>query len=455
MNDSTQRAIVGSEEQASLYVLNLLDAHDQQLFEAQLRRDADLRGVVRGLQAVLETEVFDDPAPPAPARIWGKILERTRMDGAQVLAFPKPMFRRVQHLSALAASLTLGAILHSWWLTVRHPSMTVAGLDSQSGRGGSVASASGAPGVGGNQEVSLMASTASKSGLGSGNVSEGSSSSIAAVGIGHGAGLDAPPTDSEHPLEAVNAALQGKVRALNAQLAELTQSLNQATVIPSGVSRIHVFSLGQQEPPTGIPSNLMDGSARTNSLTEALARMAGERMAVALNTAPSSALTMDGATRFGSPNVASTSGQGGVDSVGKVALVPAQPVPVEVSTSGLPNLMTSLASDPILASRSLARSASAGLTPIVFSAPDTGLYAVAVPSAPPTGQYQLWSRASDGTVSSLGVLTPSSSPVSVVTFERSSAEGLFMSLEPIGGSFQPSGPLVGAQNPVLPGLGRP
>jgi hypothetical protein len=137
---------------------------------------------------------------------------------------------------------------------------------------------------------------------------------------------------------------------LNAQLAELTQSLNQATVIPSGVSRIHVFSLGQQEPPTGIPSNLMDGSARTNSLTEALARMAGERMAIALNTAPSSALTMDGATRFGSPNVASTSGQGGVDSVGKVALVPAQPVPVEVSTSGLPNLTTSLASEPILAS---------------------------------------------------------------------------------------------------------
>jgi len=454
MNDSTQRAIVGSEEQASLYVLNLLDAHDQQLFEAQLRRDADLRGVVRGLQAVLEAEVFDDPAPPAPARIWGKILERTRMDGAQVLAFPKPMFRRVQQLSALAASLTLGAILHSWWLTVRNPSMTVAGLDSQSGRGGSVSSASGAPGVGGNQEGSMIASTASKGGLASSNISE-SSSGIATVGIGRDVGLDEIPTDSEHPLEAVNAALQGKVRALNAQLAELTQSLNQATVIPSGVSRIHVFSLGQQEPPTGIPSNLMDGSARTNSLTEALARMAGERMAIALNTAPSSALTMDGATRFGSPNVASTSGQGGVDSVGKVALVPAQPVPVEVSTSGLPNLTTSLASEPILASRSLARSASAGLTPIVFSAPDTGLYAVAVPSAPPTGQYQLWSRASDGTVSSLGVLTPSSSPVSVVTFERSSAEGLFMSLEPIGGSFQPSGPLVGAQNPVLPGLGRP
>ena len=128
MNDSTQRVIVGSEEQASLYVLKLLDIHDQQLFEARLRRDADLRGVVRGLQAGLEAEVFADPAPPAPARIWGKILERTRMDGAQVLVFPKPLFRRVQQLSALAASLTLGAILHSWWLTVRNPAMTFARL---------------------------------------------------------------------------------------------------------------------------------------------------------------------------------------------------------------------------------------------------------------------------------------------------------------------------------------
>ena len=300
----------------------------------------------------------------------------------------------------------------------------------------------------------MIASTASKGGLGSSNVSE-SGSSIETVGTGRDVGLDETPIDTEHPLEAVNAALQGKVRALNAQLAELTQSLNQATVIPSGVSRIHVFSLGQQEPPTGMPSQLTEGAGRTNSLAESLARMAGERMAIALNTTASSALTMDGVARFGSPGVASTSGQGAADSVGKVALVPAQPAPVEVSTSGLPNLTTSLVSDPILASRASARSASAGITPIVFSAPDTGLYAVAVPSAPPTGQYQLWSRASDGTVSSLGVLTPSLSPVSVVTFERSSAEGLFMSLEPIGGSFQPSGPLVGAQNPVLPGLGRP
>ncbi|MFM7803641.1 MAG: anti-sigma factor domain-containing protein, partial [Verrucomicrobiota bacterium] len=89
-----------------------------------------------------------------------------------------------------------------------------------------------------------------------------------------------------------------------------------------------------------------------------------------------------------------------------------------------------------------------------------GIHAVAVTTAPPGGQYQLWNRGADGTVSSLGVLTPSGSPVSVVTFERGSVDGLFMSLEPVGGSFQPTGPVVGSPqtpgiNPVLPGLGKP
>ena len=117
--------MVASEEQASLYVLNLLDADDRQRFEAQLRRDTDLRGMVQRFQAGLETEVFDETAPPAPARIWAKILERTRMDGAEVLLFPRPFYRWVQRLSAAAACLALGAILHSWWLTTRDPATGV------------------------------------------------------------------------------------------------------------------------------------------------------------------------------------------------------------------------------------------------------------------------------------------------------------------------------------------
>lgn len=449
MNDFTHRAMVASEEQASLYVLNLLDANDRQRFETQLRRDASLRGMVQRFQAGLEAEVFAETAPPAPARIWAKILDRTRMDGAQVLVFPRPLHRWAQRLSAAAACLAVGALLHSWWLTTRDPAMSVAG---HPGPRSSTRSGSAAPAADVHQEtVSMPVATVPNADRPSTNGS----------GIGSNAGPNAWPntgaihSDSEHPLEAANAILQGKIRTLNAQLADLTQSLNQAMVIPSGVSRLHVFALGQQEPPTGIPSNLLDGLGRTNSLAESLARLAGERMALVLSSSAGSGLASDSVGRSGSSNLAGTPGSSEVEPVGKVALVPAQPAPAETMTSGLPNLTASAVADPTSASRSMARSNSAGVSPIVFSAPDAGLYAVAVPTAPATGQYQLWSRAVDGTLSSLGVLTPSSSPVSVVTFERGSADGLFMSLEPVGGSLQPSGPLVGAQNPVLPGIARP
>ena len=441
MNDSTHRAMVASEEQASLYVLNLLDTDDRRLFEAQLRCDTNLRGIVQRLQAGLETEVFAETAPPASPRIWAKILERTRMDGAQVLMFPRSFSRWAQRLSAAAACLVLGATLHSWWLTTRYPVLGVAG---HPGLRFSTRSVSVAPAVDVHQEtVSMAVATIPKADRPSTNGSV----------LGGNAGV--MNSYSEHPLEAANAVLQGKIRALNSQLADLTQSLNQAMIIPSGVSRLYVFSLGQQEPPTGIPSNLVDAPGPTNSLAESLARMAGERMALALNSSAGSGLASVGASRSVSSIVAGNPVSSEVEPVGKVALVPAQPVPVETATLGLPNLTASTVADPISASRSAARSNSAGISPIVFSAPDSGLYAVAVPTAPPTGQFQLWIRAVDGTISSLGVLTPSLSPVSVVTFEHGSADGMFMSLEPVGGSFQPSGPMVGAQNPVLPGLSRP
>lgn len=433
--------MVASEEQASLYVLNLLDADDRQRFEAQLRRDTDLRGMVQRFQAGLETEVFDETPPPAPVRIWAKILERTRMNGAQVLVFPRPLYRWVPRLSAVAACLAVGALLHSWWLTTGPSSIGLLGhLGSQS----STRSVSAPPALDAHQEtVSGLVATVPKA------------ARTATNNLGIGSNAEAANSESEHPLVVENAVLQGKIRALNAQLADLTHSLNQAMVIPSGVSRLYVFSLGQQEPPTGIPHNLSDGFGRTNSLAESLARMAGERMALALNNSVGSELASDDVSRSGSSNPTVTPAPSEVEPVGKVALVPAQPAPVESATSGLPNLTASAVADPISASRSVARANTAGISPIVFSAPDSGLYAVAVPTAPPTGQYQLWTRAVDGTVSSLGVLTPSSSPVSVVTFERGSADGMFMSLEPVGGSFQPSGPVVGAQSPVLPGLGRP
>lgn len=160
MNDSTHRAMAASEEQASQFVLNLLDADDRQHFEAQLRRDADLRSLVQRSQAGLEFEVFAETPLPAPARIWAKILERTRMNGAEVLVLPRPLYRWVPRLSAFAACLAVGALRHSWWLTTGPSSIGLLGhLGSQS----STRSVSVPPALDAHQEtVSGLVATVSK-----------------------------------------------------------------------------------------------------------------------------------------------------------------------------------------------------------------------------------------------------------------------------------------------------
>jgi hypothetical protein len=127
--------------------------------------------------------------------------------------------------------------------------------------------------------------------------------------------------------------------------------------------------------------------------------------------------------------------------VGIVSVVPAAPEPGDVTVS-----MTTAGTGNGPAGSTPELSA---ISPIVFSLPETGLNALAVPTAR-TGQYQLWNRATDGTVTSLGVVPNSTSPVSVVTFEHSSPSGLFMSLEPVGGSLLPTGPILGGGSAANP-----
>lgn len=467
MTDPNPRGHTDPEERASLYVLDLLDASDRQAFEHQLRRDAELRGLVHGFQSALEAEVFGEPAPSAPARVWGKILERTRMDGAQVLLFPEPLRRWIPRLAAMAACFALGALLQPLWTAGGRTEVARnAGGSSPSGVSGTVHPAEQLPGLataGSGIEPSPIAPGGMLS-------SKGSVTSVIAT-------ADASvPVDRDEALALENAALQGRIRGLNAQVTELSQQVQQLTLIPSGVSRLHVFPLGQPGVTTTLPPGGIDGLGRTNSLAESLARLAGERMAAALASGSPTGSPPEvaaAAARQAGPSTPTTAPSAGVESVGKVALVPAQPLPPEsvVASAGsqtppqIPGL-ASVAFTDSTQNRGLMAGAmpgatppgnpAANLAPIVFSAPDSGVHAVAVPTAPPGGQYQLWNRGADGTVSSLGVLTPSGSPVSVVTFERSTVDGLFMSLEPVGGSLQPTGPIVGgAQNPVLPGLGRP
>ena len=465
-----------SEEQASLYVLGLMSEPDRRDFERQLRGDAELRGTLRGLESALESEVFGEPAPVAPARVWGKILERTRMDGAQVLLFPQPILRWAPRLAAMAAFLILGAVLHSWW--------SIDGMARIARVGGGrevpgLATGTGALGVPSGTSVDGAGEAPGpESALASGSAASrtGALSSVAttpAAGADRDEGLRALQA-----LETENAELQGRIRGLNARIAELGQRIQQVTLIPSGVTRLHVFSLGQPGLAASLPTGSFDGLTRapggtdgpSTSLAQSLARLAGERMALALNTGSSGASTQEGIDRMAALGASGPGGAPGVEAVGKVALLPAQPAPSDFANAAAAPGIASIAGAPFVSGLDPSTSPTspvsripgsvnpgAGtISPIVFSAPDSGVHAVAVPTAPAGGQYQLWSRAADGSVSSLGVLGATTSPVSVVTFERGSAEGLFMSLEPVGGSMQPTGPVVGSgQNPLLPGLGRP
>lgn len=436
-----------SEEQASLYVLDLLEARERSSFERRLRRDADLRRRVHGLQSTLEAEVFTDPAPPAPSRIWGKILERTRTDGFRLLPFPGTVRHPLRQLVAVAACLALGAFLHVLWSRgfgsgLHGPLMgrDSGGQGARLVRGWGTGSSAVGPAEGSAAEGPLVQRPEAALDGATGPQSSGNTGA-----------------EVVERLEARNAALQGRVRGLSAQVAELGQQVQQLSLIPSGVSRIHVFPLGLPAVSPTTPLASVDGLVRTNSLAESLARLAGERMAASLY--PPSAAGPGPASQAGAGVTAAT------EAVGKVALVPAQPVapePANPSTAGPSTASLPGAAMLIAADSSAARQAPGGANPapatapIVFSAPDLGVHALAVPTAPAGGQYQLWSRGADGTVASLGVLTHSASPVSVLTFERGSVDGLFMSLEPVGGSLQPTGPVVGSgQNPVLPGLARP
>lgn len=444
-----------SEEQASLYVLDLLEARERRFFERRLHRDADLRRRVHGLQAALEAEVFTDPAPSAPSRIWGKILERTRSDGFRWLAFPVTFRHPVPQLAAMAACLVLGAFLHVLWSRGVGPFVHGPGLaHDRVGQGVRLARGSGAG-------TSAVGGTEGSTSVGP-LVQRPEVSADEAPGPGS---MGAVGTEAVQRLEARNAALQGRVRGLSAQVAELGQQVQQLSLIPSGVSRIHVFPLGLPALPPTTPLPSVDGPARTNSLAESLARLAGERMAAALYPPSNGGPGQDPTTRSSSASQTGAGVPAGTEAVGKVALVPAQPVspePANPSTAGPSTASLPGAAMLITADSSAARQVPGGanpasaMAPIVFSAPDLGVHALAVPTAPAGGQYQLWSRAADGTVASLGVVTHSASPVSVLTFERGSVDGLFMSLEPVGGSLQPTGPVVGSgQNPVLPGLARP
>jgi anti-sigma-K factor RskA len=402
-----------TEERAGLYALDLLPADERRQFEAQLGREAGLRELLRELQANLDAEVFQEPAPAAPLSVWGRISAQTRSDDAPVLKFPAAAQLWSQRFLAAAACLILGAGIHSWWGHQPASPVPVAGTPAFP-----------------------IAEPATRPPL---NVLPKPAPAARVTTPEAVASVSGPVPEAATPVrEPEKVLLERRVRALTAQVATLSQVLTQQMTVPGGVTRLHVFHLGHPGFTNAFASAGQDGKGV--NLAETLARLAAERLAATqLPPALTSATDSTAATGIAAGTDPQTPPS---ETVGIVSVVPAAPEPGDTTVS----LTTAGAS---VGGVSPAGPELSAISPIVFSLPETGLNALAVPTAR-TGQYQLWNRATDGTVTSLGVVPNSTSPVSVVTFEHSSPSGLFMSLEPVGGSLLPTGPILGGGSAANP-----
>lgn len=401
-----------TEEQASLYALDLLPPDERRQFESQLSRDAGLRELVRDVQASLDAEVFQEPAPAAPLSVWGRISAQTRSDDAPVLKFPAAAQRWGQRLLAAAACLALGAGLHSWWNPRPTSRVTVTPVP---------AIPAAEPGARPAGDLVPKPTPAAR---------------VPAAETVVSAPRPAPDLapaarDPEKVL------LERRVRALTAQVATLSQVLTQQMTVPGGVTRLHVFHLGHPGFTNAFAGTSQDGKGV--NLAETLARLAAERLAA--TQLPPTVTSATDPTAAGSAVNETDPQAPPPETVGVVSVVPAAPEPGEATIS--------LATAGNGAGPAVANPELSAISPIVFSLPETGLNALAIPTAR-SGQYQLWNRAADGTVTSLGVVPNSTSPISVVTFEHTAPAGVFMSLEPVGGSPQPTGPILGGGSAVNP-----
>lgn len=392
-----------TEEQASLYVLGLLTGSDLAAFEVRLAQEAALRDLVRELQRGLEQEVFAEPAPVPPLSVWGRISAQTRSDDAPVVPFPSPWQRWSVRLLAAAACMALGAGVHWWWQPA--PATRLAN----------------SPGVG--SQVEIVGPAARREGTG---VQPAPGNALVRV---PDVAKAAPVTTSSNAVSPLAGGdteklqLERRVRQLTTQVASLNQILQQRMALPSGVTRLHVFQLGQggqSNPPT------LASAGAGRSLAESLARLAAEQLAA--NRRAEVATTEEAA-------VATATTEPPPD-VSVVTVVPATPVGEAGHTGGTD-------SEPTVASANVPDLTSLG-APTVFVDPDTGTGSLALPTSS-QGQFQFWKRNEDGTLQSLGVVPETEAPVSVVTFEvgDTSADNFFISLEPKGGSPLPTGRFIG------------
>ena len=374
MNSARNTHDLQTEEQASLYVLELLPPLERCDFELKLAGDAALRELVRELQGNVDAFVLAEPASPAPVRVWGRIAAEVKSSQAPLLAFPEGLRSWGLRVLAAAACVALGAWLHlSLSTAAKRGAEVVAGADP--------VPASGLPVVFVTNPVVIQ--------------------QLVPIPVPTEGTNPSSPAPLTAQTEVVR--LRQRVNALASQVAALNQVLTQHLVLPDGVTRLHVFQLVSTNNPELPPPSLQ-------SLPETLAQLATGQLVVPTPTGtgvvpgtnrlmaphiPSEATTTPAST-----SVATTSGAtppAGSDS-------PSSTTPASTTPTTTP---TSTTTTPTLASgdqhtNTVASTGSPQLNngqPIGFINPDTGngVAILSNSSATPNQSFVAWQSSVDST----------------------------------------------------------
>ncbi len=219
-------------EDASLYVLDLLDAEARRSFESELEASPELQRHVADLQVNLEALALTTPPVLPPASVWNGIARRLASEPAV------PAHAAAQ---AVPDRLTLWAwlrhCLSSGWAMAALVALAFVGHLLWNGRGN-------IPPPGELAAEDVPPAPRSSGGPDSRATRPGRSTSIADASRSSGTaggGSRSPSAAAAGSDEA--ARLQDRVRLLSEQVAMLTHVLAQRAVLPAGSAQLQVFRL--------------------------------------------------------------------------------------------------------------------------------------------------------------------------------------------------------------------
>ena len=129
------------QEQASLYVLGALGEAESRAFEAELRGNAELRELVRGLQRTTDLLAMSILGTPLPPSLCDKVLQRIEVEATSRKSATPPA------LAALAGSHFVAAADSQGWKQLPVPGAFIKLLSLEKERGYAVLLGKLEPGV--------------------------------------------------------------------------------------------------------------------------------------------------------------------------------------------------------------------------------------------------------------------------------------------------------------------